>query len=306
MSEGQENQNSQLKFTAEDIVIIVAIVLTLLLAPLLTFLWFIEDPILIPPPVIAIFLGIAVSALLYRFLGGVNNASFTIGALKVTGAAAILIGVAWWSNNELKKSLPQIAPAYPPFDITKDVIPNYKNWYAVNIETGKPVTLEFPGHKQRQEVPAIGLLNAIRINQKLELKVDDETISVTPMNNSNNVLGFLDENDLKGIGYHNNIQVDLKPYEVVSFGASQKVDMNANLPFIIETNGFSENYTRFLLISKHDGRAIYEDSIQFRGAKIFKHQSKYYLISVIQVNHAPENVEPYAKIYVAEILIVRV
>ncbi len=74
-------------FTAEDTVITVAIVITLLLAPFLTALWYLDEPILVPPPIIAIFLGIAVSALLYRFLGGVHHASFTV-------------FVAWWSNQQ--------------------------------------------------------------------------------------------------------------------------------------------------------------------------------------------------------------
>jgi len=291
------------RLTAEDIVIIIAIVLTLLLAPFLTFLWFLETPILIPPPVIAIFLGIAVSALLYRFLGGVHDASFTVGALKVTGTAAILIGVAWWSNGELKNSLPKVKSKYPPFDIKHDVVPNYKSWYAVNIDTGKPVSLDFPKHNQKQNLPSIEVLNDIRLNQKLELKVKEGAIAVIQKNNHKSILGVIDKNDLSEIGYHNEMKVDLKPYRVATFKASQSIDINTNLPFTVETNGFSENYTRFILRSKNDQSIVYEDSIQLRGAKLFKHESKFYLISVVQVNHAPDNVDPYAKIYIAEIVV---
>ena len=45
---------------------------------------------------IALFLSAGVTALLYRFLGGVQGATFTVGALKLGGAAAVMIGVAYW------------------------------------------------------------------------------------------------------------------------------------------------------------------------------------------------------------------
>jgi len=58
-----------------------------------------------PPALIAIFLGISVASLLYRFLGGIHNATFAIGALKVTGSAAVLAGIAWWSDTQLNKQI---------------------------------------------------------------------------------------------------------------------------------------------------------------------------------------------------------
>jgi len=297
-----ESANSNRSLNAEDLVIVIAIVITLLLSPLLAALWFLEKPILIPPPIISIFLGIAVSALLYRFLGGVHNASFTVGALKVTGTAAILIGVAYWSNGQLEKYLPQKTPEYPHFDFEKDVSPDASGWYAVDLDTGKPVSINFRGHDQQHPAPAQNELDTLRQNRNLGLKRVDGQLLVYAKD-SQHIVGLLAQQELNAQGYHNSDDIELRPYRVETFASVQESDINRNLPFTVATNGFSEDYTRFILKSKQDGSTLLEDAILRRGAKIFKYQQKYYLISVVQVNHAPESIEPYAKIYIAEIMI---
>jgi len=299
---GSESADSNRSLNAEDLVIVIAIVITLLLSPLLAALWFLEKPILIPPPIISIFLGIAVSALLYRFLGGVHNASFTVGALKVTGTAAILIGVAYWSNGQLEKYLPQKTPEYPHFDFEKDVSPDASGWYAVDLDTGKPVSINFRGHDQQHPAPAQNELDTLRQNRNLGLKMVDDQLLVYAKD-SQHIVGLLAQQELNAQGYHNSDDIELRPYRVETFASVQESDINRNLPFTVATNGFSEDYTRFILKSKQDGSTLLEDAILRRGAKIFKYQQKYYLISVVQVNHAPESIEPYAKIYIAEIMI---
>ena len=299
---GHESDNKGSSLNADDVVIVIAIVITLLLSPLLAALWFIDNPILIPPPIISIFLGIAVSALLYRFLGGVHNASFTVGALKVTGTAAILIGVAYWSNSQLEKYMPEHVPEYPAFDFENDVSPDSSAWYAVDLDTGKPVSINFRQHDQQHSAPSQNTLDELRKNRNLGLKVEDKQLLVYAKNNDH-IVGLLTEQQLKDQGYHNNDDIELRPYRVETFSSVQETDINRNLPFTFATNGFSEDYTRFILKSKQDGSTLFEDAILRRGAKIFKYQRKYYLISVVQVNHAPESIEPYAKIYIAEIMI---
>lgn len=293
--------NNQL--TSEDKVIIVTIVITLILSPLLTVLWFIDNPILIPPPIISIFLGIAVSALLYRFLGGVHDASFTIGALKVTGTAAILIFVSWWSNEELKEFIPKINDESKVFKISKDITPKPKTWYAVNKNDGLPIELEFPVFKEKHSPPLINELNNLRKNRNINLVENNNTIYAVIKNGSSYILGQVPINEVNNLGFSkfHGIDIQLKPYRVVEFSSSQRIDINTNLPFTIETRGFSENYTRFALISKNANVKTIEDSILLRGAKVYFYKEKYYLISVIQVNHETEKREPYAKIYVAEI-----
>ncbi|MCL1123772.1 hypothetical protein [Shewanella surugensis] len=287
--------------SAEDIVVIIAIVMTLLLAPILTMLWYMKDPILVPPPIIAIFLGIAVSSILYRFLGGVHNASFTIGALKVTGSAAILIFVAWWANDELKTFMPVLTLKKPAFDLAKDVVPTHTSWYAVSTATGNPISLNFPHHQQQHLAPSFARLSEQNLQRSLNLHQGDDGIVVAVDNHARHIIGTLSQGELNELGFFNKVDMRLNPFEVATFGALQGIDMSSKLPFTIHTKGFSENYTRFALKSRIDDQVIYEDSILLRGAKLFQYHDQYYLISVVQVNHAPEDIEPYAKIYLAEL-----
>lgn len=287
--------------TAEDKVIVVSIVITLLLSPVLAILWFLDEPIIVPPPIISIFLGIAVSSLLYRFLGGVQNATLTVGAFKVAGAAAVLIFVAMWSNEQLKEFVPRPGKENIPFDISKHVIPEKDSWFAVDRLTGTPVSLAFPNSNQMHSPPSRQEINALRKERSIELKEVSGEITAYINNGAESVLGHIQPSEMNDVGYFRDYSVEFFPYRVEEFSSSQREDVSAELPFLVETKGFSENYTRFSLVSKTSGKEIYDGAILLRGAEVVKVEGRYYLISVVQVNHNPETTEPYAKIYVAEI-----
>lgn len=57
----------------------------------------------IEPTFISIFLGIAVAAITYRYLGGAEGNSFNLAALKLSGSAALLVGVTWWVGSAMSK-----------------------------------------------------------------------------------------------------------------------------------------------------------------------------------------------------------
>ena len=287
-------------FTSEDKVIVISIVITLLLSPILAALWYLDDPILVPPPIIAIFLGISVSALLYRFLGGVHNATLTVGALKVTGTAAVLIFIAMWSNDELRQYVPGMQEEDRPFDISQHVIPSKENWYAVDKQTGSAIELDFPVYKQKHSPPLVDEINKLRKNRSLDLKNVDNEIVVHSNNGSAQIVGNIEKNEINKIGFYNDFDVEFTPNRVVSFTPSMREDLGETLPFEVETNGFSENYTKFSFISKQTDEVIFKGSIYLRGARVVKIENSFYLISIVQVNHNKED-DPYAKIYVAEI-----
>jgi hypothetical protein len=54
-----------------------------------------------PSIVAAILLSTGLSAFIYRFLGGIGDASFAVGALKLSGSAAVLFGLAFAVDNKL-------------------------------------------------------------------------------------------------------------------------------------------------------------------------------------------------------------
>ncbi len=58
-----------------------------------------------PPMLLSILLGIAVAALTYRYLGGSQGSVFSVGALKIVGSAALLIGTAYLANSGLTRQM---------------------------------------------------------------------------------------------------------------------------------------------------------------------------------------------------------
>lgn len=60
----------------------------------------------IPPIIIGIFLGMGISSLVYRFLGGITqDNSFAVKGIKLTGTVAVWIACALIINNELAKEM---------------------------------------------------------------------------------------------------------------------------------------------------------------------------------------------------------
>jgi hypothetical protein len=68
---------------------------------------FLPQYIALPPIVRAYLLATGTAALVYRFLGGIDGASFKVGSLKLTGALGALIGIALLINQAIIAETPQ-------------------------------------------------------------------------------------------------------------------------------------------------------------------------------------------------------
>lgn len=66
----------------------------------------------IPPITISFLLATGLAALTYRYLGGIQNSSFSVGALKLGGSLGALVGIALLINTRL---LPQMPAPRTPF-----------------------------------------------------------------------------------------------------------------------------------------------------------------------------------------------
>ena len=55
----------------------------------------------VKPIVVSFLLATGIAALTYRYLGGIEGASFTVGLLKLTGTLGALVGIAMLINAEL-------------------------------------------------------------------------------------------------------------------------------------------------------------------------------------------------------------
>lgn len=103
----------------DDIVVCTAVVLGLLIALLLSWL-LVEQGAPYPPTLISVFLGIAVAALTYRFLGGTAGTEFSVGLLKLGGSAALLLGTTWFVGDRLRDEI----KLYASMDTYREEITN--------------------------------------------------------------------------------------------------------------------------------------------------------------------------------------
>jgi hypothetical protein len=59
----------------------------------------------VPPIVVSFLLATGLAALTYKYLGGIEGASFAVGALKLGGTLAALVGIALLINSQLMKQI---------------------------------------------------------------------------------------------------------------------------------------------------------------------------------------------------------
>ena len=102
-----------------------------------------------PSLVISVLLACAVAALLYSILGGVGEAGFTLGPIKMGGSAAVLIGGAYLFDMLLEPQLAALRDAGSEarlaaarFLFDKHVAPA-EGWFAIDRETGAPLAVRF-------------------------------------------------------------------------------------------------------------------------------------------------------------------
>jgi len=98
----EENPGKVSKY--DDFVIIVVLAITLVTPIILVVWWTVEDR-LFPPMLISILFGIAIATLTYRYLGGTEKSEFRVGALKLAGSAAMLLGTTLLTNYGLSKQM---------------------------------------------------------------------------------------------------------------------------------------------------------------------------------------------------------
>ena len=110
-----------------------------------------------PAVLIAVVMAFAAAMLVYAFLGGISEAGFNFGPVKVTGSAAMLLGSAWWINMALEPQLERIRDERRieqfSFDFDQHAAPA-DGWFAIDERTAVPVEVEFtdPVTEQTAEV----------------------------------------------------------------------------------------------------------------------------------------------------------
>lgn len=269
--------------SAEDVVIVTVIALGFGGSALVSVI-----QVDVPPIIVAVFLGSAVSALVYRFLGGIaEETTFTMGALKVGGTMAALLGFSYFINGQLVNQTLNLNELFEP---------HVNQWFAMEKETAVPIRVKIRGVRDDIPKPAHNALE----NTQLEVKREDAGFSVFPLG-ADFPLGRLNARELRSAGLYTSVGQKLEPFVVTRRLPPDSANNDLDpIPFWLATKRYGGDFSRYALIDKA-GDEVYRGSIYRKQTEIVKVDGRVYVIAVVEVDHEPEEGnQPYAKFAIGE------
>ncbi len=252
----------------------------------------------LPPVVMAIFLGSGIAALVFRFLGGTAGTTMAMGTLKLSGSIAVLLGSAYYINQQLEKQLTPIENGIQTVTFT----PQKSTWMAIDKSSGSPIDLLVNETNQNIKAPQ----NSSLKNNPLKLSSVGDKLFVTAEGNEFE-LGQIAKKDLRKLDLFDTV-LNSSNYVVTDRLNINKLAVLTPLPFYIKTIAYANEYSQFQILDKLSNEVLLESQIYRRRFQITQIKHKTYLIGVVEVNHTPLNpddpnsLEPYAKFVIAEIV----
>ncbi len=252
----------------------------------------------VPPVFMAIFLGSGIAALVYRFLGGTADASFVMGTLKLSGSIAILLGSAYYINDQLEKQLKPDSDSKP---VT--FTPRSNTWVAIDRASGEFLEIKV---NETEQVLAKPTNNPLK-NTPLKLKANGNKIWIHPEADDQFYYGQIEKTELKALNLYNSILSSGNYIVTDRLNINKQADLTP-LPFLIKTTAYTNEYSHFQLIDPTTKEVKHTSQLYRRQFQLALIEGKNYLIGVVEVNHSPKiegdpnSLEPYAKFVVAEIV----
>ena len=239
--------------------------------------WLARSPILT-----AAFLALAISAAIFRFLGGVEGNNVTVGTLKFGGSAAVFIGVMLTVNDRLQ---------------TQALIdPHPDSWIAMDKTFGSPreitvngMTLPLPqGSSLMQNVVWMG-------------RPEEAALRVTVTESGEEIeLGKIESRSLMEIGLFNEVGEAGTVRFTGEMYAGSIESLTPTYSYQIEATGFadSDNGVR---VMDEGGTEVYSGSLQSRDLAFFEHDGERFLVFVVRAIHNNPQQDPYAVFGFAQI-----
>ena len=224
------------------------------------------------PILTALCAGLIVTALLYRFLGGVEGSTLTVATFKASGSAAVFAYVTWFVNGELVTQ----NPPPPPVD------PSPQSWIAID-RNGVPTTVTIGEESYSQDVSMF--LSGANWDAKLEpgmIRVTAQELSLGKIDlPSLGQLGLFDGMEMsqgRGIRYTG---------ELI---AGAEADLSPVYPYKIRTTAFTDSYNGFSVLDERNALVLSEGLLRTKDFQFFEHGGEYFLIFVSRaVHNDPEN-----------------
>lgn len=279
------SETSSRGLTSEDVVIIVVCAIGFIGSVIIYALK-------MPPIIVSVFLATGVASLVYRFLGGIYGVSFVMGALKLTGTAAFLIGSAWFINSYLAKQTINDGNGF--------FSPHGDSWFAVGKGDGIPVQVRIKGRNVTIDKPPFDIL----LHNQLNIRQQDNKFVIVSEKEPQFMFGNVHTEDFQAVNFYNSIGRKIDNFIVTHRLPPHSSDIDLDpIPLTLSTRDYGGEYSRYIL-SDEEENVVYVGAIYRRQAEIVKLQDTYYLIAVTEVNHNPqEGEELYAKFAVGKIVV---
>lgn len=303
MKDKQET-TPDMSLSAEDKIIIWIISIGIAIGLFLYIGGNVSDAIKPSPVLVSVFIAIGFSAAIYRFLGGLSESGMRVGPAKLAGTAAAFLAITWFLNQRLERQW--VSNSVEIAAAQFSIVPG--NWFAVDKNSGSPVQVDFVMNDSivssiPPEMP--DYMNRQLFLDKPTNSGADFAFSIKSSSGKDSmVLGGISQGELA----KNRLFRSFSDNSSILFTTDlvrpvQEIDIAPELPFLIRTGNFTQNLTRFGLISRNRREVLTQGSIYLRGGKIFAVDNRLFLIMVTQVDHTrpEEQGGPYAKFGVIEL-----
>ena len=235
------------------------------------------------PILTAVCAGLIVTALLYRFFGGVEGSTFTVATFKASGSVAVFAFVTWFVNGELVKQKP-IPTAIPVVE------PSPQSWVAID-RNGSPTAVTIGGESFSPDV-SIFLSDA-----DWDAKLDSGMIRVTKQEHDQEYdLGKIDFPSLGQLGLFN--QMEMVPGRGIRYTgeltAGAEEDLNPVYPYKIRVTQFSDSYNGFSVLDEHNAVILSKGLLRTKNFQFFEHGNEHFLIFVSRAIHNDPQKAPWA------------
>ena len=225
------------------------------------------------PILMAVCVGLIVTALLYRFLGGVEGSTFTLVTFKAGGSVAVFAFVTSFVNRELVKQNPIVDPSP-------------QSWVAID-KNGASTPVAIGGTTHSQDVSKF-LSNAV-----WDAKLESGMIRVT---NREHGLGKIDFVSLGQLGFFDGIEMSqgISIQYTSELTAGAEGDLRPVYPYKIRTTQFIDSYNGFSVLDEHNAVVLRQGLLRTRNFQFFEHRGEHFLVFVSRAVHNDPEKAPWA------------
>ena len=271
-------------------------------------------PTSVPALVVSVVLSCSVASLLYGILGGVSEASFDLGRLRVGGSAAVLLGCVWMFNSPLERQLAQIRDENRieqfSFDFDEHAAPS-DDWFAINESTGIPVEVAFTDPVTDKVVKTVSRPSGSSLPFKLSAPANDRYLILGATAKTGQEIGYVSVRDLTGatdsIGWHPKTVYGFQRLHLSNEGElpqgmvrrwGNTVCRGESMPFeivVVRFSGFTD-YDLRRCDAAEGAAADYTSSLDNHSGELvelmIEGQRRSFLVGIVAADHNPKSKEP--------------